>query len=72
MSTLFFVFVALLLSVYLLAFAFCYSAALADRKLKSLHVKRAAAFSSAITKPICKRVPRDNGVEKPNVDLEPS
>jgi hypothetical protein len=68
-SILLIVFLVLFLGVNLMAFAFCRSASMADRKLENRHIMRAADFSSAITKPIGKRDSGNSSVENPNVAL---
>lgn len=62
-------FLVLFLGVNLMAFAFCRSAAMADRKQESRHIMRAADFSSAITTPIGKRDSGNSSVENPSAAL---
>ena len=69
-SILLIVVLVLFLAVNFLALAFCRSAALADRKLESRHIKRAADLSSAITRPIGKRDSDNSNVEHPNAALQ--
>jgi hypothetical protein len=49
----------LFVGVNLVVLAFCRSAALADRKLESLHVRRVIDCSTAVTKPTGKRTSND-------------
>lgn len=58
--------------VMLLTIAFCRSAALADRKLESLQVRRATEQHTAITRPTPKRNPGEGAPESPNPALQQS
>lgn len=62
-------FLGLFIGVNVIALAFCRSAALADRKLESQHIRRAADFSSEITRPTGKRDAANTAVENPIVAL---
>lgn len=60
-SILLIVFLLLFIGINFLAFAFCRSAALADKELDSLHAIQAADLASAITRQACRRVTSDSG-----------
>jgi hypothetical protein len=61
--------VILFLGVNLMVLAFCRSAALADRQMERLHVRRVIDFSTAVTKPTGKRAPSDPTADNPGAVL---
>lgn len=58
--------------VMLVSIAFCRSAALADRKLESLQVRRATELHTAITRPTPRRNSGEGAPETPNPALQQS